>query len=109
MPTLPIEPITSASASRTQAWRESGLKAVGLGDSERACTVDNFLARDLRVKQHGAILGMQMQRNRASVIPGRCQRVRPSAGTMASNPESRGSGFASRPGTTEERDTGAAR
>jgi hypothetical protein len=96
MPTLPIEPITSASASRTQAWRESGVKAVGLWESEGAYTVGNFLARDLRVKQYGAILGMQMQCNRASVTPERRQRVRPSAGTMASNPESRGSGFASR-------------
>ena len=28
MPTLPIEPITRASASRIHAWRESGTKAV---------------------------------------------------------------------------------
>ena len=39
MPTLPIEPISTASASRTQAWRESGRKAAGSLDGfEGACT-----------------------------------------------------------------------
>ena len=35
-----------------------------LDESDGACTGGNFLARSLRVKQHGAILGMQMHRNR---------------------------------------------
>jgi hypothetical protein len=37
-----------------------------LDESEGACTAGNFLAQSLLVKQHGAILGMQMHRNRTS-------------------------------------------
>jgi hypothetical protein len=63
MPTLPIEPIRSASASLIQAWPESGRNALELlGESAGACTGGNFLACCLRVKQRGAILGMQKQR-----------------------------------------------
>jgi hypothetical protein len=53
------------------------VKALELWESEGACTIGNFLAGDLRVKQHGAILGMQMQCNRVSVIPGRCTGMEP--------------------------------
>jgi hypothetical protein len=35
-----------------------------LDESEGACTGGKFLARSLRVKQHGAILGMRKHRNR---------------------------------------------
>ncbi|MGB9115842.1 hypothetical protein [Bradyrhizobium sp.] len=38
-----------------------------LDESAGACTGGNFPARSLRVKQHGAILGMQMHRNRTRV------------------------------------------
>jgi hypothetical protein len=76
MPTLPTEPITSASASLAQAWPESGTNAEeALDESGGACTGGNFLGCSLRVKQHGAILGMQMRCNRTrvqhSIIPGR--------------------------------------
>jgi hypothetical protein len=59
MPTAPIEPITSASASRTQAWRESGVKPVGRWGWLGACTRVNFFVDRLAVKHHAAILGMR--------------------------------------------------
>jgi hypothetical protein len=66
IPTLPIEPIKTASASRTHAWRESGMKAAeSRCESEGACTAATFVAPGCGVKPHGAILGMQMHRNRA--------------------------------------------
>src|ERR1700692_4055127 len=68
MPTLPIEPITSASASLTQAWPEAGTNGgEALEESGGPCTGGNFLGCSLRVKQHGAILGMQMHCNRTRV------------------------------------------
>jgi hypothetical protein len=68
MPTLPIEPITTASASLTHAWRESGMKSGEAWDeSEGANTGRNFLGRGFAVKPYGAILGMQMQCNKISI------------------------------------------
>ena len=55
------------------------MKAVNVAMNRRERARAQLRRPRLRVKQHGAILGMQMQRNIA-VIPGRC---------AASNPDSR--------------------
>src|SRR3954463_3945561 len=69
MPTLPSEPISTATASRLQARRESGTKAAGsLGGFDGACTGGKFVGRGLRVKRRDEILGMQM---RGTSCPGR--------------------------------------
>ena len=52
MPTDPIDPIASASASRTHARRESGVKWCESLTSEGACTGRNFDAGVGAVKQH---------------------------------------------------------
>src|SRR5882757_8585544 len=58
IPTLPIEPISSASASRTHAWRESGVNAVeSLDESEGACTGGNFVGSGLGVNPRWRDIG----------------------------------------------------
>jgi hypothetical protein len=47
-----------------------------LDESEGACTGGNFPGYRPRVKQHGAILGMQMQRNRARFVIRMVRRTR---------------------------------
>ena len=64
IPTAPTEAISTASASRSHAWRESGVKA---GESVWAEVVRARAATSppaAPVKPHGAILGMQMQGSR---------------------------------------------
>ena len=83
IPTLPIEPISTASASRTHAWREVGDEGGGIfGWIEGACTGRNFVGRGSRVKRRDEMLGMQMRWNRPrAVIPGRALRANPESQT----------------------------
>src|ERR1043166_1339227 len=70
MPTLPSEPIATATASRAHARRESGTKAAGsLEGFEGACTGGNFVGRGPRVKRRDEMLGMQMRRGRFFTSP----------------------------------------
>src|SRR5438105_11140693 len=63
MPTLPSEPISTATASRAHARRESGTKAAGSLDGfARPCTGGKFVGRGAAVKRRDEILGMQMRR-----------------------------------------------
>src|SRR5450631_1693922 len=58
IPTLPIEPSNSASASRTQACRESGTNAAeSLDESEGACTGSNFVGSGAGVKPQWRDIG----------------------------------------------------
>ncbi len=64
-----------------------------LGESEGACTGGNFPACSLRVKQHGAILGMQMHDNGFRRDSGMVRRTRPqmcncTSGNLAANRDS---------------------
>ncbi len=53
----------------------------GVSGIRRSVHSRNFGARNLPVKQHGAIIGMQMRGTRtAPVVPGRCHRVRAKRG-----------------------------
>src|SRR3954470_11315788 len=70
MPTLPSEPISTATASRAHARRESGTKAAGsLAGFAGACTGRNFVAQGARVKRRDEMLVMQMRGN--CPFPGR--------------------------------------
>ena len=72
MPTLPIEPISTASASRTQAWREVGDEGGGIYGWIRRARARAQLRRPRLPGQAtcDAILGMQMRCNRTP-CPGR--------------------------------------
>ncbi len=59
MPTLPTEPIASASASRTQASRESGTKWAESWGAEETCTGASSARHPARSSNIGAILGMR--------------------------------------------------
>ena len=88
IPTAPTEPISTASASRSQAWRESGVNGgESLAGWEGACTAATSSPRGVRVKPHGAILGMQMQCNRTNVvIPGQSAGLNPESQLRRSVP-----------------------
>ena len=62
MPTLPTEAISTATASRIQARRESGTNgAESRGEVRRMTTADGTSGGNcLRSTHNGAILGMQM-------------------------------------------------